>query len=64
MKKIQFSDKGKEYHFQEKVKALTIADFEKYFAANKLKILHLRGNYELDEFDEKTSDRLIVIAQK
>ncbi len=64
VKDINFSDKGKEYHFQECVKMLTLDDFEKYFAAKKLKILHLRGNYQLEEFDVKTSDRLIIIAQK
>jgi SAM-dependent methyltransferase len=64
VKQIEFSDNGKKYLFQEKVKALTLADFEKYFAANELKILHLRGNYKLEEFDENTSDRLIILAQK
>lgn len=64
VKKIQFSDKGKEYHFEERVKALTLADFEKYFEANKLKIVHLRGNYKLEEFDEERSERLIIVARK
>ncbi len=76
VKKMEFSDtrpndrsnsvgrEGEIYHFQEKVKALTIVDFEKYFAGNELKILHLRGNYKLEEFNEKTSERLIIIAQK
>ncbi|CAN5367045.1 class I SAM-dependent methyltransferase [soil metagenome] len=64
IKQIEFSDKGKNYSFKEKVKALTLSDFEKYFSANKLKILHLRGNYNLEEFNENTSDRLIIIGQK
>ncbi len=64
IKEIAFTDKGKNYSFQEKVQALTINDFEKYFTANKLKIVNLRGNYQLDAFDENTSDRLIIIAQK
>lgn len=64
VKYIRFVDKGHQYDFQERVKALTITDFEKYFAANKLKILHLRGNYKLEEFNPVTSDRLIIIAQK
>jgi SAM-dependent methyltransferase len=64
IKQIQFTDKGKEYHFTECVKALTLADFEKYFSANKLKIVHLRGNYQLDTFDENSSDRLIIVGQK
>ncbi|MGZ4118041.1 MAG: class I SAM-dependent methyltransferase, partial [Bacteroidia bacterium] len=64
IKQIQFTDKGKEYNFKEFVKALTLADFEGYFSANKFKILHLLGNYQLDVFDENTSDRLIIIAEK
>lgn len=64
VKQIQFSDGGKEYHFQECVKALNLGDFEKYFAANELKILHLRGNYLLEEFNPNTSDRLILIGKK
>lgn len=64
VKQIEFTDQGKKYHFQERVKALTLSDFEKYFEANKLKIVHLRGNYNLDTFDERSSDRLIIIAKK
>jgi|ERR1019366_4196276 SAM-dependent methyltransferase len=61
IKQIQFSDQGKKYNFQERVKVLTIADFEKYFAANKLKVLHLKGSYQLEKFNPNTSDRLIMI---
>ena len=64
VKQIAFKDKGQEYFFEERVKALQLSDFEKYFASNKLKIVHLRGNYHLDQFDEKKSERLILIAQK
>lgn len=64
VKKIEFSDKGKNYSFEERVKALTLADFEKYFEANKLKIVHLRGDYELNEFNESNSERLIIVAKK
>jgi SAM-dependent methyltransferase len=64
IKKIEFSDKGKNYSFEERVKALTLADFEKYFQANKLKIVHLRGDYELNEFNENSSERLIIVAKK
>lgn len=64
VKKIDFTDKGKDYHFEERVKALTLSDFEKYFQANKLKILHLLGNYGLEEFNEESSERLIIVARK
>lgn len=64
IKQIEFTDKGKKYFFQERVKALMLPDFEKYIDANKLKIVHLRGNYNLEEFNEMSSDRLIIIAKK
>ena len=38
--------------------------FEKYFSVNKLKIVDLRGSYNMDTFNHETSDRLILIAQK
>jgi SAM-dependent methyltransferase len=64
VKQILVNDKGKEFSFQERVKALTLKDFEKYFAANKLKIVHLFGNYQLEKYNEYDSDRLIIIAKK
>lgn len=64
VKHINFSDQGKDYSFQERVKALTLNDFKKYLEASELKILHLFGNYNLEDFDLNTSGRLIIIAQK
>jgi SAM-dependent methyltransferase len=63
-KQISFDDKGKHYLYEERVKALTLADFEKHLSANQLKVLNLFGNYQLQEFNQETSDRLIIIAQK
>lgn len=64
VKNIKFSDQGKEYNFQERVKAITLNDFKNYFDTNKLKILHLFSNYSLEKFDLNTSNRLIIIGQK
>ncbi len=64
VKRINFSEKGKEYNFQERVKALTVSDFKKYFDAGKLEIINILGNYNFEEFDAATSNRLIIIAQK
>ena len=64
IKQISFSDKGKEYHFEERVKALTLAHFEKYLSASNLKIVNLWGNYRLDAFNPLTSERLIIVAKK
>lgn len=64
VKQIDFEDEGQVYSFQERVKALMLGDFEKYFSACGLKIVHLFGDYSLGGFDEKTSDRLIIIGVK
>lgn len=64
IKNILVTDNGKQFSFQERVKALTLTDFEKYFVANKLKIVHLFGNYQLEKYNEYSSDRLIIIAKK
>lgn len=64
VKHITFSDRGKEFNFQERVKAITLNDFKNYFDVNKLKILHLFSNYNLEKFDLNTSNRLIIIGQK
>jgi SAM-dependent methyltransferase len=64
IKQISFSDKGKDFKFEERVKALSLQHFEKYFASNNLKIVHLWGDYNLGKFDEEHSDRLIIAAKK
>ena len=64
VKQISFNDNGKEYNFEEKVSALKLADFEKYFTAGNLKILDIKGDYMMNDFNLITSERLILIAQK
>tara|TARA_R110002012_G_scaffold141952_1_gene299813 strand:- start:851 stop:1582 length:732 start_codon:yes stop_codon:yes gene_type:complete len=61
VKNIKFSDKGEDYYFTERVKALTLADFQKYFQEASIEIKHTFGNYHLNNFDKKTSERLILI---
>ena len=64
VKRIKFSLEGKDFNFQERVQALALNDFKKYLEASELKILHLFGNYNLEEFNLHTSSRLIIIAKK
>lgn len=64
VKDIHFEDKGKSYHFEERVRALTLADFETMLSKAGLNVLHKFGNYDLEVYDEKKSSRLIIIAQK
>ena len=64
IKNIAFSDKGKDYHFQEKVKALSLAEFSVFIDTAGLKIIDIFGNYNLENFDATSSDRLILICKK
>ena len=51
-------------HFQEKVKALTLADFSNFISSANLRIIDIFGNYKLEDFNASNSDRLIIIAKK
>jgi SAM-dependent methyltransferase len=63
-KQIYFSDHGKEYEFQERLRLFTRNDFENYFLKYNLSITTVFGDYNLNSYDEKNSDRLILIAKK
>jgi SAM-dependent methyltransferase len=64
IKQISFSDNGKDFIFEERVKTLSLQDFEKYFANNDLKIINLWGDYSLGNFNAESSDRLIIAGRK
>jgi SAM-dependent methyltransferase len=64
VKGISFSDNGKDFFYEERVKALSLQDFEKYFASSGLKIVHLWGDYNLGDFNIDSSSRLIIAGQK
>ena len=62
-KEIKFQDK-KDYFFQEKVMDLSLKDFEDYLKRYNLKIIKTFGDYNLNEFDIKNSERLIMVIKK
>jgi SAM-dependent methyltransferase len=64
IKDILFEDKGHKYHFEEKVKAMTTANFMTLFDCAGLQLKHLFGNYKLEPYNEQTSDRMIFVLQK
>ena len=63
-KSINFNFEGKSYSFQEKVKMFSLNDFEKLFKLADINLLATYGNYNLDEYNENTSDRLILVLIK
>ena len=60
-KEIQFQDQGQDYHFTEKVKALTLTDFENLMEEAGIYLLDLFGDYKLKKFHKTESERLIMI---
>ncbi|MFD2552289.1 SAM-dependent methyltransferase [Bizionia sediminis] len=61
IKNIAFTDGGQNYTFQERVKAFTLADFEALFNQAGVYLLDIFGDYKLQKFNAKTSERLIMI---
>ncbi|NIK93413.1 methyltransferase domain-containing protein [Mangrovimonas sp. CR14] len=60
-KDIEFEFENKNYHFQERVKALTLKDFEALFEKAGCYLLDVFGDYKLRKFYEASSERLIMI---
>lgn len=63
-KTISFEDKNTLFSFEEKVQALKFDDFEKLLSANHFQIIRTFGDFDLNDFNNSTSDRLIIIARK
>ncbi|RKE94755.1 class I SAM-dependent DNA methyltransferase [Ichthyenterobacterium magnum] len=61
VKDISFTTNENTYNFQERVKAFTLADFEALFKKADVHLLDVFGDYKLNRFDAKTSERLILI---
>jgi SAM-dependent methyltransferase len=64
IKTIEFSDNGKKNFYSESVQLLELIDFEKLVDNSSFKLLHVFGNYNLEPFNQESSDRLIIVAQK
>ena len=63
-KEISFNDNNIDYKFKESVNTLSFEDFEKYFKKTNLEIIQIFGDYDLNEFVENKSPRLIIIFKK
>ena len=58
---IDFEDQGQKFHFTEKVKALTLKDFEDLMEEAGIYLLDIFGDYKLKKFHKTESERLIMI---
>jgi len=61
VKNISFSAEGKDFKFQERVRAFTLADFEALFQKAGVYLLDVFGDYKLNKYHKNTSKRLILM---
>jgi SAM-dependent methyltransferase len=64
VKSIRFSDKGQNYFFQERVRALREEDFLEYFTMAQLRLVEVFGSYDLKPYNPATSERMIFVLKK
>lgn len=64
IKDIWFNDMGRDYHFTEKVQALTLKDFRELLAESGFEIIYTFGDYNLNPFRSAQSPRLILAGRK
>lgn len=60
-KEIDFEDQGRKFHYTEKVRALTLTDFEELMEEAGIFLLDIFGDYKLKKFHKTESERLIMI---
>ncbi|QRM90527.1 methyltransferase domain-containing protein [Lacinutrix sp. WUR7] len=61
IKDISFTAAGEDYNFQERVRGFTLADFETLFEQAGVYLLDIFGDFKLNPFHAKQSERLIMI---
>lgn len=64
VKEITFEDQGKQYQFEERVRALRKSEFMSYFEMVGLKLKGNYGDYDLNPYHWKSSPRMIFILEK
>jgi SAM-dependent methyltransferase len=50
--------------YSEQVAKFNVNDFKSFFEKNGLELISVFGNYQLDDYDEQTSERMILTARK
>ena len=61
VKDITFEADDKEHHYQERVRALKLTDFETLFKQAGVTLISIFGDYKLNPFHKKNSERLILV---
>ena len=61
IKDISFTHDNKTYDFQERVRALSLEDFQNLFNESGAHLLDVFGDYQLGKFHSENSERLILV---
>ncbi|WP_018476290.1 SAM-dependent methyltransferase [Pontibacter roseus] len=64
VKTICFTDKGQDYRFEERVRALRQEDFLEYFKMAQLRLVEEFGDYQLRPYSRDSSERMIYVLKK
>jgi SAM-dependent methyltransferase len=64
IKEIDVHLHAEEHHYREQVKLLSLGDFSAYFEEAGLTLENVFGDYNLNNFDPASSDRLIMLCRK
>jgi len=63
VKDISFEADNEYFNYQERVRAFKLQDFKLLFEKANVTLCHVFGDYNLNSFDSKTSERLIMVFQ-
>jgi len=63
IKDILVKDAEQVLHFQERVRAIDLANFQEMAKSAELQIVAVFGDYDLNEFNASISDRLILVMR-
>ncbi|GAA4270041.1 class I SAM-dependent methyltransferase [Hyunsoonleella aestuarii] len=61
VKHIRFNAMGDDFTFEERVRGFTLKDFETLFEKADVHLLDVFGDYKLNKFNPKTSERLVMV---
>lgn len=64
IKQIDFHSDNEDFAFTERVQALKLEDFMDLFSKSGFELIRTFGDFDLSQYDAKSSNRLIMIAQK
>ena len=60
-KDISFVVDGKSHEYQERVRALSLSDFEMLFEKSGVHLIDVFGDYKLHKYEKHNSERLVMI---